>query len=157
MGRRGGSEAMMFANRINASTRCSIWRPEASPPGCSRAVPRQPGRGRATASISANLRHCFICCFSDLSALFLSLLSATLSCWAANEHLAWRVANGSSGLVHLGGAARLALETRREVAGMRRAYVASSIRLGTAAASFMAADDRPVQTFLRRAFGHRLK
>jgi hypothetical protein len=58
-------------------------------------------------------------------------------CWVANEHLAWRVATGSSGLVHLGGAARLALETRRQVAGMR-AYVASSIRLGTTAASFMA-------------------
>jgi hypothetical protein len=52
--------------------------------------------------------------FSALSALFLLLLSATLSmCWAANEHLARRVANGSSGPVHLGGAARLDLETRR--------------------------------------------
>jgi hypothetical protein len=61
-------------------------------------------------------------------------------CWAANEHLAWRVANCSSGLVHLVGAARLALETRRHVAGMQRAYVVSSTGLGTAAASFMAAD-----------------
>jgi hypothetical protein len=79
--------------------------------------------------------------FSALSALFPSLLSATLSmCWPANEHLAWRVANGSSELVHLVVAARLGLETRRQVAGMQRAYVASSMRLGTAAASFMAAD-----------------
>ena len=58
-------------------------------------------------------------------------------CWAANEHLAWRVASGSSGFVHLVGSP---LETRRHVAGMQRANVVSSIGLGTAAASFMAAD-----------------
>jgi hypothetical protein len=61
-------------------------------------------------------------------------------CWAANEHLAWRVGDGSSGLVHLVSAARLALEIRKQVTGMQRAHVANSIRLEAAAVSFMAAD-----------------
>jgi len=49
--------------------------------------------------------------FSALGALFLSLFAAVLLAYsAADEHLAWRIANTLSGVIHLLGAGRLALE-----------------------------------------------
>jgi hypothetical protein len=78
--------------------------------------------------------------FSALGALFLSLFAALMLVYSvANQHFAWRIANGISGSLHLIGAGRLTLEAWREASGMQRAFVASTIGLGTAGVSFAAA------------------
>jgi hypothetical protein len=78
--------------------------------------------------------------FSALSALFLSLFTAVLLTYsAADEHFAWRIANTLSGFVHLLGAGRLVVEMSQQKSGMQRGIVASTIGIGTAGASFMAA------------------
>jgi hypothetical protein len=75
--------------------------------------------------------------FSALGALFLSLFAALMLVYsAANQHFAWRIANGISGSLHLIGAGRLTLEAWREASGMQRAFVASTIGLGTAGGQF---------------------
>jgi hypothetical protein len=78
--------------------------------------------------------------FSALSALFVSLFAALLLVYLAlEEHLAWRICNGLSGFIHLIGGGRLAIETLGQKTGIQRAFVTSSIGLGTAGVSFMAA------------------
>ena len=66
--------------------------------------------------------------FAGLGALFLCLMTAVLLvCYADNESIAWRLANTLGGLMHLLGASRLALETKRGQTGFRSAWIASSI------------------------------
>lgn len=78
--------------------------------------------------------------FSALGALFLSLFASILLAYSAtDEHFAWRIANALSGLLHLLGASRLMIETSQQKSAMRRGITASSIGIGTAAVSFMAA------------------
>jgi hypothetical protein len=78
--------------------------------------------------------------YSSLSALFLSLFATLMLVhFAADEHLAWRICNALSGIIHLIGGGRLALETRAQKTEVRSSAIASTIGLGTAAVSLMAA------------------
>lgn len=78
--------------------------------------------------------------YTSLSALFLSLFAAILLVYSPSEsHLAWRICNALSGLIHLIGAGRLALETLGRRTEVLSASLTSAIGLGTAAVSFAAA------------------
>ncbi len=78
--------------------------------------------------------------YASLSALFLSLFATLLlEFYAPNEQHAWRICNGISGAIHLFGAGRLALETLRHQTDLLRSGASSTIGLGTAAVSFIAA------------------
>jgi hypothetical protein len=84
--------------------------------------------------------------YSALSALFVSLFAALLLVYlASEEQLAWRICNGLSGFIHLTGGGRLAIETLGQKTGIQRAFV-TSIGLGTAGVSFMAAAGYLTQT-----------
>lgn len=96
----------------------------------------RPG-GRLSVHESSALFHLL---FSALGALFLSLFAAILLVYSpAQEHFAWRISNALSGLIHLTGAGRLMLETRRQASGMQRAVGASTLGIATAGVSFVAA------------------
>jgi hypothetical protein len=93
--------------------------------------------GRLNTDESSALFH-FL--YSALSALFVSLFAALLLVYSASEeHFAWRISNGLSGFIHLTGAGRLAIETWGQKTGIQRAIVTSTIGLGTAGVSFVAA------------------
>ena len=78
--------------------------------------------------------------YASLSALFLSLFAALLLVYlASQEHIAWQICNAVSGLIHLIGGGRLALETYRHRTDVLRSSAASVMGLGTAAVSFAAA------------------
>lgn len=79
--------------------------------------------------------------FSALSALFISLLAGLLLVvLETNEDLAWRIANGLSGIVHLVGASRAALETRHGTSGFDRASIPTlAIGFTVATANFVIA------------------
>ena len=78
--------------------------------------------------------------YASLSALFLSLFAALLLVYlASEEHIAWQICNAVSGLIHLIGGARLALETSRHRTEVLRSSATSVMGLGTAAMSFAAA------------------
>jgi hypothetical protein len=78
--------------------------------------------------------------YTSLSALFLSLFAALLLVYSATaEHSAWRICNGLSGFIHLIGAGRLAIEMLGQKTRIRRAFITSTIGLGTAGVSFVAA------------------
>ena len=95
-------------------------------------------QGRLNAQDSSALFH-FL--FSALSTIFVSLLAALLLLLlAADEHTAWRIANGLSGFIHLFGAGRLMLDAwRQEPGSLLRASVPSTIGLVTGGISFAAA------------------
>jgi hypothetical protein len=78
--------------------------------------------------------------FSALAALFISLLTAILLVYlAADQHVAWRVVNAISGSIHVIGAGRLAVEQRRNLAGIRSASITVGWGMTVAAISFAAA------------------
>ena len=94
-------------------------------------------KGRPDTSESAAVFHLLL---SALGALFLSLFAALLLVLlATDEHLAWRIANGLSGCVHLIGASHLAVETWRQENGLQAALVPIAIGMTTAFASIAAA------------------
>ena len=58
--------------------------------------------------------------FAGLGALFISLVTAlSLVCFPGSEGLVWRLANGVGALMHIGGAGRLALESKRGETALR--------------------------------------
>ena len=78
--------------------------------------------------------------YASLSALFLSLFGALLLVYlASEEHLAWQICNAASGLIHLVGGGRLALEAAQQRTEVLRSSATSAMGLGIAAASFAAA------------------
>jgi len=78
--------------------------------------------------------------YASLSALFLSLFAAVLLVYSASEkHIAWQICNGLSGLIHLIGGGRLAVEASRHRTEVLRSSAASATGLGTAVVSFLAA------------------
>ncbi|HEY2525858.1 MAG TPA: hypothetical protein VGI29_12415 [Candidatus Binataceae bacterium] len=78
--------------------------------------------------------------YASLSALFLSLFAAALLVYAVSEeHIAWQICNALSGLIHLIGGGRLALEASQHRTEVLRSSAASATGLGTAAVSFLAA------------------
>ena len=78
--------------------------------------------------------------FAGLGALFLCLLTALLLvCVADHENLVWRLANCLGGLLHVGGASRLALETWRDETGVQRGWAMSSIGAVAGIVSLMSA------------------
>src|SRR5262249_42136054 len=69
--------------------------------------------------------------FASLSALFLSLFAAVLLVSAASEdHIVWQMCNTLSGLTHLVGGGRVALETSQHRTEVVRSSAASAIGLG---------------------------
>lgn len=94
-------------------------------------------RGQLTAYESSALFHLL---YSALAALFVSLITTVLLVSSAtNEHTAWQIGNGLSGLVHLTGAGRLMVEMRQQKGGIQKGLAASSIGIATAGVSFVAA------------------
>ncbi len=78
--------------------------------------------------------------FAGLSGLFLCLLTALLLvCVADHENFVWRLANGLGGLLHVAGASRLALESRRGETGVQRAWVMSGVGAVAGIVSLMSA------------------
>jgi hypothetical protein len=78
--------------------------------------------------------------FAGLGALFLCLLTAVvLVCSADNENIVWRLGNSIGGLMHLVGATRLALETKRDQTAMRSAWAAASLGWSAGIVSWMSA------------------
>ncbi|MBI2802023.1 MAG: hypothetical protein HYX63_17375 [Gammaproteobacteria bacterium] len=94
--------------------------------------------GRLSAKESSAIFHLL---YSALGALFLSLVAVLLLvALATNEHLAWRLANALSGVVHSAGAGRLALDARQGQAGFNRASLpAMSIGFTVMTANFVIA------------------
>ena len=91
-------------------------------------------QGRFNQHESSTLFHFM---FAGLGTLFISLFVALLLVTpVVDEHLAWRLANGLSGLFHLIGASRLTLERWTRNAGAKRVSIAAVTGLAMAGRRF---------------------